>query len=202
MARRAHPSARRERTSGSSCRVSGSCQIFSTVRSRTGAIASRRREATGEVAASEDHVVRRQSLDESVPVGDAKDRTVEAGGVVVLGEAGELRRVDGEGVDRVGGDEPFVSIGSISLHGDVVLLARSARSGVRIAIEPLNRFETSLVDTAAWHRARHVPRGHRAARPRRSRPPGSRHLLHVQACEADHGSPGGDNVDRRGVSPR
>lgn len=86
--------------------------------------------------------------------------------------------------------------------------AYAADAGVRIGIEPLNRFETSVVNTTAqameiveqvdspalgvaldtFHMSieeRDIPAGVLACRD---------HLVHVQVCGSDRGAPGGDNI--------
>ena len=91
--------------------------------------------------------------------------------------------------------------------------AHAADRGVRIAIEPLNRFETSLVNTVdqALEIVRRVDDAtvgialdtFHAAIEERDLVAGVRrtsgHLHHVQVCGSDRGSPGGDNVDWRGL---
>jgi len=85
----------------------------------------------------------------------------------------------------------------------------AAGAGVRLGIEPLNRFETSVVNTAAQAREitdrvgapalgimldtfhcaieeRDLAAGVAAA---------GKHLVHVQVCGSDRGAPGGDNID-------
>ncbi len=83
------------------------------------------------------------------------------------------------------------------------------RAGVRLGIEPLNRFETSVVNTAAqameivdrvgsphlgvaldtFHTAIEERNGAAAVRT------AGDHLVHMQVCGSDRGAPGGDNVD-------
>lgn len=91
----------------------------------------------------------------------------------------------------------------------VPVAARAAAAGVRLGIEPLNRFETSVVNTVeqaleivrrvdssalgvapdTFHMAieeRDIPSALHAARD---------HLVHVQVCGSDRGAPGGDNIN-------
>lgn len=91
----------------------------------------------------------------------------------------------------------------------IPVAAHAAASGVRLGIEPLNRFETSVVNTVeqaleivrhvnapalgvapdTFHMAieeRDIPSAIHAARD---------HLVHVQVCGSDRGAPGGDNID-------
>jgi D-psicose/D-tagatose/L-ribulose 3-epimerase len=91
----------------------------------------------------------------------------------------------------------------------VPVAAHAADTGVRLGIEPLNRFETSVVNTTSqaleivtqvdspalgialdtFHMSieeRDIPAGVAAC---------GEHLVHVQVCGSDRGAPGGDNID-------
>lgn len=89
----------------------------------------------------------------------------------------------------------------------------ASNAGVRVAIEPLNRFETSLINTVdqALEIIRRVDNAavglafdtFHAAIEERDMAAGliaaGRHLHHVQVCGSDRGSPGGDNVNWRAL---
>lgn len=93
------------------------------------------------------------------------------------------------------------------------ILDHAEQAGVRIAVEPLNRFETSLFNTVdqtmelarevdhpsfgllldTFHmniEERDIPAAIRFA---------GRSVFHVHACGSDRGAPGGDNIDWPGV---
>ena len=94
------------------------------------------------------------------------------------------------------------------LRDNLAPVADHARgAGVRIAVEPLNRYETSVLNTVAqtlealdgldgvgvaidvYHQnieERHIGDAIRAARGR---------IAHVQVCGSDRGAPGGDHID-------
>lgn len=91
----------------------------------------------------------------------------------------------------------------------VDVAAYAAQAGVRLGIEPLNRFETSVINTVeqalqivdrvgspalgvapdTFHMAIEE-RGIPAAIERIGE-----HLVHIQVCGSDRGAPGGDNID-------
>lgn len=85
----------------------------------------------------------------------------------------------------------------------------AADHGVRIGIEPLNRFETSVVNTTAQameivRRVDHPSIGvaldtfHMAIEERdiaAGIAACADHIVHVQVCGSDRGAPGGDNID-------
>ena len=80
---------------------------------------------------------------------------------------------------------------------------------MRLGIEPLNRYETSLVNTvdqaltglgpllgpgSAWRSTPTTSTSRSAPAPTRSGAPGE-HLVHLQVCGSDRGAPGGDQTD-------
>lgn len=89
------------------------------------------------------------------------------------------------------------------------VVEHAAAAGVRIGIEPLNRYETSLVNTVAQalegldgllgdHLGLALDTYHLNIEERSSadavRAAGA-HLVHVQVCGSDRGAPGGDQTD-------
>ncbi|MBO1768842.1 sugar phosphate isomerase/epimerase [Agrococcus sp. TF02-05] len=113
---------------------------------------------------------------------------------------------------RQGADERAATIARLRT-GLATVVEHAAARGVRIGIEPLNRYETSLLNTVeqsldalepllgehlglaldTYHlgiEERSTPAAIRAA---------GKHLVHVQVCGSDRGAPGGDQTDWPGV---
>ncbi|WP_141014481.1 sugar phosphate isomerase/epimerase family protein [Nocardioides sambongensis] len=93
------------------------------------------------------------------------------------------------------------------------VVEHAARRGVRIGIEPLNRYETSLVNTVdqglealddllGEHLGLALDTYHLNIEERSSADAVRRaagHLVHVQVCGSDRGAPGGDQTDWPGL---
>ena len=151
---------------------------------------------TGIVRATQDYL--RQCVDAAAGIG----ATVVAGPIYApTGVTGSRTASERQG-----------AIAAVAGNLDPVL-DHAGESGVRLAIEPLNRFETSLFNTVAQT----MELIHIVDRPElgllldtfhmnieeRSQPAAIRvagsSLLHVHACGNDRGAPGGDGIDWPGI---
>lgn len=102
-----------------------------------------------------------------------------------------------------------------TVAGHLKTLAQRADSlGVKLAIEPLNRYETDFVNTSAQAVALVEAVDHAAVgilldtyhmnieekNQAEAIAIAGKHLLHVHACGCDRGAPGGDHLDWDGIS--
>jgi D-psicose/D-tagatose/L-ribulose 3-epimerase len=112
---------------------------------------------------------------------------------------------------RMGGEERRETIGRVA-DGLRPVAEHSAERGVKLAIEPLNRYETSLVNTVAQAHELLDAVDHPACgllldsfhlnieekSPAAAALAAGERIAHVHACGTDRGAPGGDDFDWRG----